>query len=131
MENAAEALKLAAWVLIFVAALTISMNAFSQARQSLDVIYSNVDREYITEYIPESGSTEREVGFEAIIPAIYRAYKDNYKVVFPDIELYISSDGQYQHNLDLSTIGLQNTQEKEEFLKRVLFGMRYFQRCKR
>ena len=33
MENAAEALKLAAWVLIFVVALSISVNAFGQAKR--------------------------------------------------------------------------------------------------
>ena len=81
MENAAKALKMAAWVLIFVAALSITMNAFSQARQGIDAILTYSDREYLTSYIPESGDTSRTVGFESIIPAIYRSFKDNYTIV--------------------------------------------------
>ena len=46
MENAADALKLAAWVLIFVLALSIAMNAFSTTRAASNAILSYKDREY-------------------------------------------------------------------------------------
>ena len=38
MENAAEALKMAAAVLIFVVALTVASNSFGQARQTAQLI---------------------------------------------------------------------------------------------
>ena len=50
MENAAQALRLAAWVLIFVTALSIIMNAFSIAKTSIDSVLTTADREYITTY---------------------------------------------------------------------------------
>ena len=81
MENAAEALKMAAWVLIFVVALSIIINAFGMARQTTDILISYNDNEYYTDYV-EQGNTERKVGYETIIPAIYRAYKENYKIIF-------------------------------------------------
>ena len=81
MENAADALKMAAWVLIFVVALSIIINAFGMARQTTDILISYNDNEYYTDYV-EQGSTERKVGYETIIPAIYRAYKENYKIIF-------------------------------------------------
>lgn len=82
MENAAEALKLAAAVLIFVVALSISINAFGEARKTSQIILDNRDREYDYTYVEENGTTQRIVGAETIIPSIYKAYKENYKIVF-------------------------------------------------
>lgn len=119
MENAAEALKLAAWILIFVVALSISMSSFGQAKESIDTLLVATDREYITEYLPESGDTQRIVGVESIIPAIYRSFKDNYKIVFPfPLYKYKGDDVYY---IDLSVNGFTD-RVKEEFIKRVLYG---------
>lgn len=123
MENAAKALKLAAWVLIFVAALSLIMNAFSQAKGSIDTILTITDREYLTSYIPPSGNTERIVSYESIVPAIYRAFKENYKIVFP-YRLYIK-DGKDYNIIDLSITGLQDS-VKEEFIKRIIYGNNSF-----
>lgn len=90
MENAAEALKMAFGVLVFVLALSISVNAFSEARQISQTIINYRDREYDTTYVDEntytdaSGNliTQRVVSAETIIPTIYRAYKEHYKIVF-------------------------------------------------
>ena len=49
MENAAEALKMAGAVLMFMIALTVSIVTFGQARQTADSVMSNMDRE--TAYI--------------------------------------------------------------------------------
>ena len=46
MENAADALQMAAAVLVFVLALSISINAFGEARQTAQTILDNRDREY-------------------------------------------------------------------------------------
>lgn len=90
MENAAEALKMAFGVLVFVLALSISVNAFSEARQVSQTIINYRDREYDTTYVDEysytdgSGNliTQRVVSVETIIPTMYRAYKENYKIIF-------------------------------------------------
>lgn len=90
MENAAEALKMAFGVLVFVLALSISVNAFSEARQVSQAIINYGDREYDTTYVDEytytddEGKliTQRVVSVETIIPTIYRAYKENYKIIF-------------------------------------------------
>lgn len=47
MENAADALKMAAWVLIFVVALSIIINAFGMARQTTDILISYNDNDII------------------------------------------------------------------------------------
>ena len=46
MENAAEALQMAAAVLIFVLALSLSINAFGEARVASQTILEYSDREY-------------------------------------------------------------------------------------
>lgn len=121
MENAADALKLGAWVLIFVAALTITINAFSLAKQSIDGTVQNIDREYITTYVEQSNSTKRVVGIESIIPSIYRAYRDNYKIIFP-YELYkkIDSSG------DETSINYIDMEKESSspglFIKIILYG---------
>ena len=51
MENAADALKMAAAVLVFVVALSISINAFGQARRTTQTILEYKDREYEYTYI--------------------------------------------------------------------------------
>ena len=85
MENAADALKMAGAVLIFVIALSISIVSFGQVRQASDVILNYKDREtvYIDgDYYYEATGTERTVGLETVIPSIYRAYNEQYKIVF-------------------------------------------------
>lgn len=84
MENAAEALKMAAAFLIFVVALSISINAFGEARRTSQTILDNRDREYDYTYVEDNGTTERIIGAETIVPSIYKAYKENYKIVFKD-----------------------------------------------
>ena len=73
MENATDALHMAAAVLIFVVALTISINAFSEARMTTTTILDRQDREYSYTYVEDNGTTERIVGLESIVPSIYKA----------------------------------------------------------
>lgn len=85
MENAAEALKMAAAVLIFLMALSVAIVSFGQVRKTSDEILNMQDRE--TEYIDgnfyyKTIGTERTVGLETIIPTIYRVYYENYRIVF-------------------------------------------------
>ena len=126
MENAAEALKMAAAVLIFVMALSISINAFGEARQSAQIILDSNDREYDYTYIAGSNQTQRIVRGEAIVPAIYKAYKENYKIVFKDrsgnsIGLY-RKNGIIVSNIDLENEVLGSNEQKEKFIKLLLKG---------
>ena len=127
MENAADALKMAAWVLIFVVALSIIINAFGMARQTTDMLISYNDNEYYTDYV-EQGSTERKVGYETIIPAIYRAYKENYKIIFLNNDgtpmyFYENKNTKEQINyIDLEKQNVGNDTAKEEFIKYIVTG---------
>ena len=92
-DNVADALKMAAAVLMFVIALSVGISSFSQARQTVDTIVSYTDREYEYTYVEQNGGTQRIVNIESIIPVIYRSANENYKIYFQDknvegIELY-------------------------------------------
>ena len=142
MENAADALKMAGAVLIFVLALSIIIFAFSQARQTSDTILTYKDRE--TMYIQSNyyydadgqNQSERVVGFETVIPAIFRAYLENYKIVFVGLEKPIYKiksgiTGEYvpKYTIDLErnvsknypNANVANDQEKVEFIKGILY----------
>ena len=110
MGNAVEALKMAGSVLLFVLALSIVMIAFTNARQSLDIILSYADRESLTiendsryYYLSNEGnSLSRTVGKETIIPALYRSSSENYAVVFKfkneNLKLYEQRESLYSGN---------------------------------
>ena len=77
MENAADALKMAGAVLLFVLALSVIIFSFGQARANSDIILNYKDREttYIDgNYYYTTTGTERQVSLETVIPAIYRAF---------------------------------------------------------
>ena len=142
MENATDALYMAAAVLIFVVALTISINAFSEARMTATTILDRQDREYSYTYVEDNGTTERIVGLESIVPSIYKAYKENYKIVFKDNEdsegapTLLGTDGIYRrrndagdfvgvYSIDLQNEVLGNDTQKEQFIMSILYGERY------
>ena len=145
MENAADALKMAGAVLLFVLALSIIIPLFSQARQTADMILDIRDREtvYINGdlYYKASGN-ERKVGWETILPTITRAYLENYKVVFhknllnnQPIYKISKGNGEYldKYSLDLETtnnveyknVSLANEDRKAEFLCGILYHKYY------
>lgn len=142
MENAADALKMAGAVLLFVLAVSVAIVSFGQARETADTILDYKDRE--TVYIDgnlyyKTTGTERTVGLETVIPTIYRAYLENYKVVFEgldspiytmklsngneikkytlDLETKISSDS----NQNIYNVALANDEQKSEFLCGILY----------
>ena len=132
MENAADALKIGAWVLIFVTALTIAMSAFSQARQSIDAQLTYADREYLTKYIPNpedvegKNATQRIVGIESIVPTISRAFQENFEVVFifKDTNYYLYRDNDVNQNfskIDLEANKITEA-DREKFLQQILYG---------
>lgn len=131
MENAADALQMAAFVLIFVLALSISINAFGEVRQTAQMILDNRDRGgYIYTYITGNGNTKRIVRAETIIPSMYKAYKENYKIVFKNINAPLykkliasnSTETKDMYSIDLEQEVLGTDQQKENFIKILLYG---------
>ena len=138
MENAAEALKMAAAVLIFVLALSISINSFSEVRQTSQTILNYRDREYETTYVEDNGSTERLVGAETIIPSIYKIYQENYKIIFNINSIgYLykkkitegEKKGQDEeiNYIDLKKEVLGNESQKQRFIQAILYGVNSFE----
>ena len=142
MENAAQALKMAAAVMIFVLSLTITITSFGEARKTLQTIISSQDRElnsraedYVSTVTDASGNiiTQRTVRAETIVPTIYKAYKENYKIVFKGLSqpLYrkastsVSGDRIDIYAIDLEKDVVGTNKEKEEFVMALLYGSRY------
>lgn len=82
MENAADALKMAAAVLIFVLAISVAMYGFTKARQAATAVISNSDKSVYYDAENTDIVDERIVGIEAVIPAIYSYFKEGYTVLF-------------------------------------------------
>lgn len=131
MDNAVDALYMAAAVLIFVLALSISINAFGQVQQATTTILGYKDREYDYTYVENNGTTRRIVSAETIVPSIYKAYKENYKIVFMKnngeaMELYKKSNGNAGkvsvYSIDLEKDVLGNDEQKERFIRCLLYG---------
>ena len=137
-ENIADALKMAGSVLLFVMGLSIAILAFSQARESMDIVLSYSDRESLSiegnprfYYLSKDNDTSRYVGKETIIPAIYRAYKENYKIVFkfPDDYYLFKQEVKNAKGLNkekkISTLNLANQSSdlaSRQFLNGIIYG---------
>ena len=125
MENAVDALKIAASVLLFVVALSISINAFGEVRIVSQTLLDYTDREYEYTYVENNGTTKRIVGLESVIPTVYKAYKENYKIVF---DSSVMPGGVYKkNNEEVYTIDLENetiagNTAKEQFLLAIIYG---------
>ena len=139
MENAADALKMAGAVLLFVLALSVIIFSFGQARENSDIILNYKDREtsYIdgSDYYTTTG-TERQVQLESITPTVYRAFLENYKIVFEGLNKPIykikdpSGNWVDKYSIDLETqrnsmypnVRIGDNNEKIEILKAFLYG---------
>jgi hypothetical protein len=82
MENAVEALKFAGAVMIFAFALTITISSFSSANLAVSSIVNMSDRETNYTYVTGTQNLTRTVGIETVVPAMYRAYKENIEIYF-------------------------------------------------
>lgn len=83
MENATHALIMAFSVMVLVIALTVSIVAFNNAKQTADIILYTKDETNYYEYQGSKGkqAENRIVGLETVIPTLYKYYKENYTVV--------------------------------------------------
>lgn len=131
MENATDALKMAGAVLLFVLAISIIILSFGQVRESADTIIDYRDRETVyifgNYYYEGNDNNSRIVGLETIIPSIYRAYLENYKIVFSKGLLgHPIYNEKYLIDLENSSnetnITLGNDEAKVEFIQGILYG---------
>ncbi|MGN1296898.1 MAG: hypothetical protein ACI4VH_00455 [Clostridia bacterium] len=132
-ENIADALKMAGSVLLFVMGLSIAILSFSQARGAIDVVLSYSDRESLAiennprfYYVSSESDTNRYVGKETIIPTLYRAYKENYKIVFEfkdnDYYLFENSDKEKIKEIDLAKQSIGSDEASRQFLDGIIYG---------
>ena len=131
MENVADALKMAGEMLLFILALGIGISSFSQARETSDALLKYTDREYVTQY-QGMGTTQRVVGEETVIPTIYRAYKERFKIYFYEadkspLELYTITNAQTLEETSVNAIdadkpALGQDWQKDNFIMALLYG---------
>lgn len=78
MENAVDALKIAAAVLVFVIALTIAFALLSQAKATSDIMLFASDKtNYYTYSKDAENKAGRIVGADVVISSLYRYYKES------------------------------------------------------
>ena len=130
MENAVEGLKMAGSVLLFILALSIAVISFSNARQGIDSVVRYSDRETYTikgdnRFFYNTGNTNRIVGIDTIIPTLYRAYKENYRVVFEfgDSNKYLFMDKNRNKisKIDLEEQNIASEADSVEFLNGIIY----------
>ena len=135
MENAADALIMAGAVFVLVIIFTVTAFAFSNARQSLDNITALTDKESLTVQGDEdyyylstvnNDNTSRNVGMETIIPAIHRAFSENYKIQFDfgntGYYLYKDKDSKEINTIDLdSDLSALNDKQRNDFINAILY----------
>ena len=88
MENAVDAIKMAASVLVFAMALSVAMFAFTATSNAAQAISYYVDESNYYSNLRLNGDIDynitRIVRAETIIPTLYRYYKENFSVRFYD-----------------------------------------------
>lgn len=135
MENAVEALKIAFAVMMFIMALSLSIFSLSQANNAVTAITSLNDRETEYSYV-EPSSNNRTVGVETVVPTMYKAYKENFKIYFFDqngnpLTIYYATDStgrrkrdENGNEVEISYIDgsevFANAQEAESHLNQIL-----------
>lgn len=139
MENASEALFMAFAVLVFVVALSIGISSFSLARQTTQAIVDRTDRDFDYKYISSTLNSDgkameiRTVGVETIVPALYRAYKENYIVRFykeengttNPLNIYkrkVNGKMVETNEINLEKESIANQEKATLFIDKVLYG---------
>lgn len=88
MENAVDALKIAFAVFVFVIALALALAVIGQVRTTSDVVLALGDKTNAYEYVEvnenNANNEDRIVGFETILPTIYRYPSEQYAVTILD-----------------------------------------------
>ena len=97
MENAADALKIAFAVMVFVLALSLSISCLSEANSAVQAVAFMRDRETNYTYVTPSSELTRIVGVETVVTSMYKAYEENFQIRFykadgTELVLYYRTD---------------------------------------
>lgn len=105
MENAVQAIRMGFSMFIFALALTTSMYIFSICGNTAQAIvyYSDEANYYDNISIKDKTTTVRKVGFDTVIPTLYRYYKENFSVKIYDKTTNTTGLGTLIQVFDLTT----------------------------
>ena len=106
MENAAEALKLAGFTLLFVTALSIAMTFIMQGKSASETIIYNSDKSnYYSNIETDEPKTQnggnRVVSVNDIIPTLYRYSQENYIIIFKGLNSDIDFNGYIENGNEI------------------------------
>lgn len=121
MENAADALKIAFGVFIFIIAVSLSISTFSNARTAIDNIITYRDKKNSYIEVQKANTKNRIVGVETIVPTIYNISKENYKIIFLNknekpLVLYTKTDHNVRTEINYIDLGEKNCMNIIEIL---------------
>ena len=128
MENAVDAFKWGAAVLIFVLALAVCVTSFSEARIASSILLDYRDREFwlgSSDYWhSETSDPARIVGKETIIPSIYRAKTEKFKIVFEfKVDYFLFSKKIDGVDTKINVVELETLESYgDSFINIVLYG---------
>lgn len=112
MEDAAEAIKIAGFTLLFVTALSIAMITVMQGKRTSEAIISYSDKTKYYSTVEQTQATDNEgnrrVTVYDIIPTLYRYGQEKYIVVFENINVnfngYIKDNQTIEGKTNISNI---------------------------
>lgn len=108
MENAVDALKIAAAVLVFVIAITIAFALLSQAKSTSDIILFSSDKTNYYDYSKDANDPiGRIVGTDVVISSLYRYYKESIVV-----RIYRSDGTLIEFNTKKDGLGSQKARKE-------------------
>ena len=116
MDNAVQAIRMGFSMFIFALALTTAMYVFSICGNTAQAIVYYTDESNYYDNISLNGNSSvvsREVGFDTVIPTLYRYYKENFCVKIVDYTGAYSSEGQLIQIFDITTENKVNTAYKK------------------
>lgn len=121
MENAVQALKIGAAILVFSIAIATVFLIFAQARQVSETVFLSMDNDSYMEYVEGDFSTiNRVVGVETVISTLYNYYKETACVT-----IIIDKAGNVIKYIDTANNVLDSTQIKpdiDKFVNEKLLG---------
>ena len=104
MENITEALKMAAAILLFVGALSLTIATFTKVRQTSSAVMENSEKN-ISFYDNIDYSSEKIVGLETVVTNCYLYYKNYNTILF-----YTGSLGSDNKLVNVEKMPLYNTE---------------------
>ena len=122
MENGAQALLMAAAVLIFVIALSVTFSTLSQAKSIADVVLFYSDREIFQEHItPDIGTYQdggRTVDGHTVIATLKRFGHENFAIKIIDKNNHTFHDDDYNElDLDPATFQINSLGDSQKEIK--------------